>query len=596
MNPLLPGDARVMADTAESGPAAPREQESPALRLHSFSEHRRRVRRVWIVTLSVMAVTLGATLIVSYFAQLSYQQSEQRLTNLQTSLTGQVLSGATLQTSSQLDRVAGLSAESSDPVTTFKTAMAPLMKPKGPYSSASLVFIGQSPVILQHLGMASLHSPTSKRSSSIYERAARSSSEVVTRAVSGSQQRFGFLVSAKGSAGTYVVAAGSQLPSNRHVTLPAKSPNAVLNFALYYGTKATSASLIETNAQHLPLSGPVATQMVPFGTAHLTLVASPRVSLAGAWPAYLPWAILILGIILALAVGRFARHLAQRRSEAEEGAETAQRLYAEERSLSRELQVALLPKSLPAIDGVEFCAKYLPATSGLEVGGDWYSAISIDNDRFAFVVGDVSGHGMSAASAMAPLRFTVRALAKLGMSPAAILEQADTEIDLVNDGHFATVLVGIVDRSQNICTLASAGHPLPLVMTGGGCDQLDLPVCPPLGVHLGPFTEHRVMLPPAATLVAFTDGLVERRVESIESRIARLRHLLGSLERPTAEAAVGLALGMLDERGEHEDDIAIIAIRLSIAAQPELDDVKLTKDDRLFVAPTASPAITSSEA
>jgi Stage II sporulation protein E (SpoIIE) len=526
------------------------------------SQHRFRRRRAWIITLSAMAITLAATILISSFSRASYQQNEQRLTTLQTRLTGLLLASGTLQVTSQLDRVAGLSAESGDPVSTFKSAMAPLMEPKGRFTSASLVLVTSAPTMLVHLGAAPLTSPTSSAAIARYEQAAHSPSLVVTRAVSGRLQRFGFLVSARGAAGTYVAAAGAQLPSSRHVTLPASSPDAVLNFALYYGTTPSQASLIETNAASLPIGGTAATEVIPFGTAHLTLVASPRVSLAGAWSQDLPWAILIVGIFFTLAVGVFARRLAFRRSDAEDAAEASQRLYDEQSKVSKDLQLALLPKKLPLLEGTDLSARYLPATRALEVGGDWYSAIKIDENRFAFVVGDVSGHGLSAATAMAPLRFTVGALAKLGLSPAAILQQADTEIDLIKDDHFATVLVGVVDIAARTCTLASAGHPLPLLVTDGRCDQLELPVGPPLGVHLSGFTESEVPLPPAVTLVAFTDGLVEQRGESLQARIDRLRQLLASRPPTTAEAAVERALGLTENAG-HEDDIAVIAIRMA---------------------------------
>jgi serine phosphatase RsbU (regulator of sigma subunit) len=558
--------------------------------------HRGRTRRVWLIMLLTMAVCLAATLLIGSLARVSYQQSEQRLTTLQTRLTGQVLSSVTLQSTSQLERVAGLSAESGDPLATFRSAMGPLLKPNGPYASASLVLVNQRPVILEHLGAAPLTDLTSKGVSALYQRAAHSPSVVVTRAVSGRLQRFGFLVSAHGARGAYVVAAGSQLPSSRHVTLPTNSPDAVLNFALYYGETARPSSLIETNATHLPLAGTVASEIVMFGTAHLTLVASPRASLTGAWPRELPWAILFFGIILTVAAGLFARRLAIRRTEAEEGAETARSLYDEEQRLSKELQVALLPKNLPMIDGVEFSARYLPATRGAEVGGDWYSAISIDAHRFAFVVGDVSGHGLSAASAMAPLRFTVRTMARLGYSPAAILQHADSEIDHATDNHFATVLVAVVDQTDNTCTLASAGHPLPLVVSDGHCDQLDVPVCPPLGLHLTPFTEHRVSLPPGAIVVAFTDGLIERRNESIEARIDHFRNLLASQPTTSAEAAVVLSLGMLGDTGDHEDDVAIIAIRLSREPVSHVaDPEQLKEDDRMLLRPTEGSLRPSSE-
>jgi serine phosphatase RsbU (regulator of sigma subunit) len=216
------------------------------------------------------------------------------------------------------------------------------------------------------------------------------------------------------------------------------------------------------------------------------------------------------------------------------------------------------------LEGAELSARYLPAARALEVGGDWYSAIKINENQLAFVVGDVSGHGLSAATAMAPLRFSMRTLAKLGLSPAAILEHADNEIDLIEDDHYATVLVGIVDLSTRACTLASAGHPLPLVVTEDGCVQLQVPVGPPLGVHEARFSEHIVQLPANAILVAFTDGLVERRGDSIDRCTDRLRQLLTSGALSTADAAVERALVLVEDE-DHEDDVAVIAVRMVTA-------------------------------
>jgi len=253
--------------------------------------------------------------------------------------------------------------------------------------------------------------------------------------------------------------------------------------------------------------------------------------------------------------------LAFRRREAEEAAEASRRLAEEQSQVSKQLQLALLPKNLPVLEGAELSARYLPAARALEVGGDWFSAVEINENQLAFVVGDVSGHGLSAATAMAPLRFSVRTLAKLGLSPATILEHADTEIDLIEDDHYATVLVGIVDLSTRTCTLASAGHPLPFVVTEDGCHQLQVPVGPPLGVHEARFTEHIVHLPANAILVAFTDGLVERRGDSIDRCIDRLRQLLNSQALSTADAAVERALVLVEDE-DHEDDVAVIALRM----------------------------------
>ena len=179
--------------------------------------------------------------------------------------------------------------------------------------------------------------------------------------------------------------------------------------------------------------------------------------------------------------------LVRRRRYAEQLAEENRRLYGEQRNVSLTLQRSLLPKELPNIDGVEFAARYIPGESGIEVGGDWYSAIAVDDHRFAFVVGDVSGRGLAAATIMAGLRYTIRAYAALGYSPARILEMAAREINIGSDGHFATVLVGLVDNDRHEVTLANAGH-LPALLLSEGASEF-------VGARRGPARDRGAGLP-----------------------------------------------------------------------------------------------------
>ena len=187
--------------------------------------------------------------------------------------------------------------------------------------------------------------------------------------------------------------------------------------------------------------------------------------------------------------------------------------------MSETLQRSLLPRRLPAIPGWEFAARYVPATKGAEIGGDWYSVVEVDDHRFAVVIGDVSGHDMAAAGVMAALRYTIRTLAKLGIPPDEILDRAAKELDATTDDHFATVLVGWWTLRMQEITLASAGHPPPLMV------MTDAPSTSGPPWHAGgrpadpaaePITVHFV---PGSTLVGFTDGLIEQRGQSLDARL-----------------------------------------------------------------------------
>jgi serine phosphatase RsbU (regulator of sigma subunit) len=282
--------------------------------------------------------------------------------------------------------------------------------------------------------------------------------------------------------------------------------------------------------------------------------------LAGIWSERLPWGIFIVGLLFTVGVVFMTERLLRRRHFAEQLAEENRRLYGEQRNVSLTLQRSLLPRALPTIDGMDFAARYIPGESGVEVGGDWYSATAIDDHRFVFVVGDVSGRGLAAATIMAGLRYTIRAYAAIGYSPERILEMGAKVINIGTDRHFATVLVGLVDNDRHEITMANAGHLPPLLLNDGSSEFVDVPVGVPLGVG-GPAYEARTWpLRPHSTLIAYTDGLVERRDETLDAGLDRLRKV-ASLGAPTVDELVTkIADSLLTDHGS-DDDTAILAMR-----------------------------------
>src|SRR6185437_12643526 len=141
-----------------------------------------------------------------------------------------------------------------------------------------------------------------------------------------------------------------------------------------------------------------------------------RVPLAGTLPKDLPWIIAVLGSLLTIAATLMTLRLTQRRRGAEElagrlevTANENERLYAEQRGIAQTLQHALLPDRLPELPGIQASARYEAGEEGVEIGGDWYDVIDLDGRRLLLVVGDVSGHGLRAATTMAALRYAIRA-------------------------------------------------------------------------------------------------------------------------------------------------------------------------------------------
>jgi PAS domain S-box-containing protein len=233
------------------------------------------------------------------------------------------------------------------------------------------------------------------------------------------------------------------------------------------------------------------------------------------------------------------------------------RRYSREHATALALQRSLLQQRQPEQSAVEVATRYLPAHSGVAVGGDWFDVIGLSGCRVALVVGDVAGHGIHAAATMGRLRTAVRTLADVDLEPEELLTRLDdvvarlaAEQELSADavGELsATCLYAVYDPVTRRCTLARAGHPEPAVLTpGGAVDYLDLPVGPPLGLGGLPFEEAEVELPEGSLLVLYTDGLIESRQRDIDSGLNAMRKVLSDLHlRPDGSARAGLSLGTI---------------------------------------------------
>ena len=405
-------------------------------------------------------------------------------------------------------------------------------------------------------------------------KALHSSTFVVTGIPANSPQIIGFAL-ANLSSPNYAIVAERAIPANRKVAVESNSAFSDLKYATYLGVTTNTAQLATTDVSpdQLPLKG-AAQVVVPFGDTSITLAASPLGHLGGSLGATLPWIVLAVGIVLTIAAAFVAVQLASRRREAERSSETISglysdldRLYGEQRTIAVTLQRALLPRRLPSIDNLEIASRYVAGADGVDVGGDWYSLVQIDDQRFGFVVGDVSGRGVGAATIMAQLRYTVRAYLMEGHGPGAVLEMCSRQLDIAVDGHFATVLVGVGDLDSREITLANAGHMNPLLHSGDHTRFVDTTVGPPIGIGPTTYAETTVAMAPGSTLLAFTDGLIERRGEDIDRGFQRLADAATDLGT-TLEAVLSRLLTTLTE-DTPGDDIAILAFRWVGAHSPE---------------------------
>ncbi|MFE0249076.1 SpoIIE family protein phosphatase [[Kitasatospora] papulosa] len=243
-------------------------------------------------------------------------------------------------------------------------------------------------------------------------------------------------------------------------------------------------------------------------------------------------------------------------------------LYGREAYIADELQRTMLPDSLPQPTGVRLASRYLPAAETARVGGDWYDAIPLPGSRVALVVGDVMGHSMTSAAIMGQLRTTAQTLAGLDLPPQEVLHHLDEQAQRLGSDRMATCPYAVYDPVAHRITIANAGHPPPVLLhLGGRAEVLRVPPGAPIGVGGVDFEAVELDAPAGATLLLYTDGLVESRlrdvwtgIEILRERLATTAQLTGPDHSPPLEALCDDVLDMLGP-GDRDDDIALLAAR-----------------------------------
>ncbi len=237
------------------------------------------------------------------------------------------------------------------------------------------------------------------------------------------------------------------------------------------------------------------------------------------------------------------------------------RAYEREVGTVEMLQRSLLPDKLPKVPGLRIAARYRPGGSGVNVGGDWYDAVPLDDGRVGLAMGDVVGHGLGAASLMGQLRYAARAYALEGHPPPAVLDRLDRLVRSLPGAQMATLLYLVVEPDLRTVRFASAGHVPPLVI-GPDADArfLEGSPNPPLGVFdSSGHKELTVELEPGSTVVLYTDGLVEERGVSIDAGLQALRRAAQYPADPE-DLCDHLVDSMLAIHPAH-DDIAVLALQ-----------------------------------
>ncbi|MGH8983249.1 MAG: SpoIIE family protein phosphatase [Acidimicrobiia bacterium] len=237
--------------------------------------------------------------------------------------------------------------------------------------------------------------------------------------------------------------------------------------------------------------------------------------------------------------------------------------FEQEQATAEALQRSLLPDRLPELMDAEHAARYVPGSDELKIGGDWYDVLPLPDGHVLAAIGDVVGHGIRAAASMGRIRNALDFCAIDGLTPGAILRRLNDNFSALGDGDMATVLIAVYEPRSGTLRFASAGHPPPLVQRPGEPPEFlegsrGAPLC---AVDDMQYPEVEVAVPPGTVLVLYTDGLIERRGESLDEGLGRLARAVADAPEKLDELADHL-LDRLLAGASPDDDVALLALRL----------------------------------
>ncbi|MFF9277884.1 SpoIIE family protein phosphatase [Streptomyces griseosporeus] len=241
------------------------------------------------------------------------------------------------------------------------------------------------------------------------------------------------------------------------------------------------------------------------------------------------------------------------------------RLYDTDHALAQSLQTGLLPDTLPVVPGLEVAARYLPATHGMDIGGDFYDLIRLDDTTVAAVIGDVQGHNVAAAALMGQVRTAIHAHATAGAAPDEVLARTNRLLIDLDPGLFTSCLYARIDLAARSTCIATAGHLPPLLRHPGG-DTSVVQVEPGVLLGIDPaaaYPTRTLPLPAGAVLALFTDGLIETPDHPLDARITRLAQDMGN--SPLSLPALADTLtAPVRAAGDRTDDVALLLLRPTV--------------------------------
>src|SRR5689334_10233774 len=241
-------------------------------------------------------------------------------------------------------------------------------------------------------------------------------------------------------------------------------------------------------------------------------------------------------------------------------------MFEREHTTAETLQRSLLPDRLPSVPGIILDARYLPVTRNMEIGGDWYDAFRLPDGRLAVAAGDVMGKGLSAAAGMGRVRNALRALALTDPRPAAVLAGLDRLFNATElDEQVTTVTYLVIDPETGKGEAGNAGHPPTLLLMPDSSAVLDsADPGTPLG-WASPRRQHPFRLPPGATAVFYSDGLVENRMRTLDDGLRELVSIASHVPHDILGSPELLLQYLLDHMlsgHEQDDDVTVLVLHV----------------------------------
>jgi serine phosphatase RsbU (regulator of sigma subunit) len=531
--------------------------------------HRLGSRRLSRLSVAVLVAGIVITGALTAVAVGLYDRNENRLLDLRGRELALLIGSASSTVQTPLASAIALADATDGRVQRLRPFLATYVGPGKQFASVSLWPLDVAhPRLIPVLGTPPVLAASPGRAAKLFAAVRRTRTLTVIGVLhSASDLRLGYGFSTPHGRRDFAVYAESPLPHDRRSRLAANSAFADLHYALFLGRSKRPADLLVTDLPSLPARGRETTERIPFGDGVLTLVATPNGSLGGTFFLRLPLIIALVGVLITLAATALTDRLVRGRRGAEELAASLDRvaaenrqLYAEQRGIAQTLQHALLPEKLPEITGLTASSRFVPGASGIEVGGDWYDLTEYEDGSVLLVVGDVSGQGVRAATTMASLRHAVLAYAARGDGPAELLTALAHFVGQHPHDYFATVLCARIDVARHTVIAASAGHLPPLLIDGDDSRYVELKVGVPIGTvePLG-YEAVTFVVPPGATLLGYTDGLIERRGEVLDVGLERLR-AAATVPAVSLDDLVGRLVAELSA-GQHDDDTAVVGVR-----------------------------------